>query len=34
MQKLNEKLLALPNFISPNIPEGKSEADNVEIRKV
>jgi len=34
MQELNEKLLTLPNFIAPNIPEGKSDADNVEIRKV
>lgn len=30
---LNEKLKKIPNIISPNTPDGKSDADNCEIRK-
>ena len=32
--KLNEKMLEIPNIPNDNIPEGTSEDDNVEIKKV
>ena len=32
--KLNEKMLEIPNIPNENIPEGTSDEDNVEIRKV
>jgi len=31
---LNNFLLELPNFLDDSVPDGKSDADNVEIRKV
>ena len=31
--KLRDQLAALPNLPSPNAPDGKSEADNVEIKR-
>jgi seryl-tRNA synthetase len=34
MKTLNAQLLTLPNFISPNVPEGKDDSENVEIKKV
>jgi seryl-tRNA synthetase len=33
-QQLEEVLLGVPNLPDPNIPDGKSEADNVEVRRV
>ncbi|MDR2416517.1 MAG: hypothetical protein LBD75_08230 [Candidatus Peribacteria bacterium] len=34
LKKLNTQLLTMPNFISPRVPAGKDETENVEIRKI
>jgi seryl-tRNA synthetase len=34
MKNLNALLLTVPNFLSPVVPEGKDENENVEIKKV
>jgi seryl-tRNA synthetase len=34
MKNLNAQLLTVPNFLSPKVPAGKDETENVEIRRV
>ncbi|GHV21342.1 hypothetical protein FACS1894176_09030 [Bacteroidia bacterium] len=34
MKNLHVQLLRVPNFLSPKVPEGKNETENVEIRRV
>jgi seryl-tRNA synthetase len=34
LKKLNTLLLNMPNFLSPKVPAGKDETENVEIKKV
>ncbi|MFH0801767.1 MAG: serine--tRNA ligase [bacterium] len=33
-KKINELLMSLPNILQDNVPDGESEKDNVEIRRV